>query len=102
MKVGSKVVCVSNGIEHLRKVWGFNYPKKNDKLTVSRIAPHTNNHCKKAGIVFLWFVECGDLPIGLCDKTINGDPNFVEILLDHASADIHCSQDIIKKHIVGV
>jgi len=56
------------------------YPKKGDCLTVVNIAKHPNNEVSKKGIVLLYFEEIPNL-LGVCDKQINGNPNFVELLL---------------------
>lgn len=77
MKIDDIVVTV-NDFEELRKEWGFNYPKKGAILTISNITEHPNLNVNKKGIVLLHFKEIPDL-IGVCDKQIDGTPNFIKI-----------------------
>ena len=79
MKIGSIVETVGD-FEELRKIWGLPYPKKGEVLTVSLITAHQNKNVSKKGIVLLYFEELPTLP-GICDKQIDGTPNFVELLL---------------------
>ena len=79
MKIGSIVHTVAD-FEELRVQWGFPYPKKGDVLTVSSIAKHPNNDVDKAGVVLLNFEELPSL-VGVCDKKIDGKPNFLELIL---------------------
>ena len=79
MKIGSVVETVGD-FEDLRKQWGFPYPKKGEVLTVIAITKHPNNDVSRKGIVLLHFEEIPKLT-GVCDKQINGEPNFVELLL---------------------
>jgi len=79
MRVGS-IVQTTNGFKKERAYWGFSYPKKGDVLTISAITPHANPNVNKKGIVLLYFEETPNL-IGLCDKTVNGNPNFIELKL---------------------
>lgn len=78
MEVGSIVETVGD-FEELRRSYGFPYPKKGEYLTISNIEPHTTPACNKKGIVFLYFEEKPGL-VGVCDKKIDGEPNFVEVL----------------------
>lgn len=79
MKVGSIVETVAD-FEMERIEWGLQYPKKGDVLTVSSITKHPNKQVSGKGIVLLNFEELPMLP-GLCDKTIRGKDNFIELLL---------------------
>ncbi len=95
MKKGSIVQAVV-GFEVVRQQWGYSYPKKGDILTVSEVAKHPNPKVSKAGIVLLYFEELPNM-IGICDKTINGCPNFLELHLPDcieealsAPIELHC------------
>jgi hypothetical protein len=79
MQVGSIVETVGD-FEELRKIWNLPYPKKGDGLTVKAIFKHPSKETSKKGIVLLHFEEIPELP-GICDKDINGKPNFIELLL---------------------
>ncbi|MEK6829088.1 MAG: hypothetical protein AABY15_03095 [Nanoarchaeota archaeon] len=79
MQSGSIVETVGD-FEEVRRQWGLPYPKKGDALTVSAVTPHPNEECRKKGIVLLSFEEIPNLP-GVCDKTLSGKPNFVELSL---------------------
>ncbi len=79
MQVGSIVETVGD-FETVRIQWGLPYPKKGDVLTVMAITKHPNRDVSKKGIVLLHFEEIPNLT-GVCDKTINDKPNFVELLL---------------------
>lgn len=79
MQIGS-IVVTTGDFEKVRFEWGLPYPKKGDVLTVCSITKHPNSHCNKKGIVLLKFDEIPSL-VGVCDKTINGDPNFIELPL---------------------
>ena len=78
MQVGSLVETVGN-FEDARLTWGHDYPKKGEILTVSNITKHPNAEVSKKGIILLHFEEKPNLT-GLCDKTIYGEANFVELL----------------------
>lgn len=77
MKVGSLVETVTC-FEELRRTWGINYPKRGEILRVRDIQPHSNKSVRDKGIVFLYFEEYPDL-VGVCDKKVCGEPNFLEI-----------------------
>jgi hypothetical protein len=79
MQIGSIVETVGD-FETVRMQWGFPYPKEGDVLTVMAITKHPNREVSKKGIVLLHFEEIPNLT-GVCNKTINGKPNFVELLL---------------------
>lgn len=79
MQIGSLVETVGN-FEQVRKEWGLPYPKKGDVLTVCAITKHPNEEVSRMGIVLLHFEEIPRLT-GVCDKTIHGKPNFVELML---------------------
>lgn len=79
MQIGSLVKCVSS-FEDLRLIWKFDYPKIGDILTISNISKHPNKECSNKGIVLLSFEEKPDLIFGVCDKTVDGKVNFVEVL----------------------
>jgi hypothetical protein len=79
MKAGSIVQTVGN-FEQVRREWGLPYPKLGDALTVSAITSHPNKEVRAAGIVLLHFEEIPNLT-GVCDKTIHGKINFIEIML---------------------
>lgn len=79
MQIGSIVETVGD-FEDIRREWGLPYPKKGDVLTVMAITKHPNSNVSKKGIVLLHFEEIPNLT-GICDKQINGKPNFVELLL---------------------
>lgn len=79
MKIGSIVETVEC-FEELRSNWGIPYPKKGDVLTVKSITKHPNKECDNKGIVMLQFEEINN-SFGICDKQINGKPNFVELQL---------------------
>ena len=79
MQIGSIVEMVGN-FETERKNWGWPYPKTGDVLTVMAITKHPNADVSKKGIVLLHFEEIPNL-VGICDKTIQGKPNFVELIL---------------------
>lgn len=91
MQVGSIVETVGD-FETVRMQWGLPYPKKGDVLTVMAITKHPNRDVSKKGIVLLHFEEIPNLT-GVCDKTINGKPNFVELLL---TDDI---EELFKHHL---
>jgi hypothetical protein len=76
MKVGSIVECVTS-FEHLKKTWGFPYPKYGDILTVCLVEPHPKKECRDKGILKLYFEEIRT--IGLANKTVYGKPNFKEL-----------------------
>ena len=78
MKVGSLVETVTS-FEEQRRTWGFNYPKKGEILRVRDIQAHPNKSVRNKGISLLYFEEYPDL-VGICDKTIHNEPNFLEIL----------------------
>lgn len=78
MEVGSLVETIGDFTE-LRMTWNLPYPKKGKILTVASIILHHNNHSRKKGIVLLKFEELPNL-VEVCDKTINGKINFVEVL----------------------
>ncbi len=78
MQVGSLVETVGN-FENARLTWGFDYPKKGDILTISSITKHPNVEVSKKGIVLLRFEEKPNLT-GVCDKTVHGEANFVELM----------------------
>lgn len=94
MEVGSIVVTISD-FETVRKIWGFNYPKKGDVLTVSNILPHRNVELAKKGICLLFFVELPNL-IGVCDKKYNGILNFEELLLSEEISEILNEKTLTK------
>lgn len=71
MKIGSLVISTSN-FTGVRKTWGFNYPHKNDILTISHIEDYAKGDMVGSEHVLLYFVEL-DLPFGLCSR------NFREI-----------------------
>jgi len=79
MKIGSIVETVGD-FEELRLMYGFPYPKKGDPLTIRSIEEHPNPDVRSRGIVLLYFEEIPDL-VGVCDKSISGKPNFLELLL---------------------
>lgn len=79
MQIGSIVETVGD-FEDVRREWGLPYPKKGDVLTVMGITKHPNKDVSRKGIVLLHFDEIPNLT-GVCDKQINGKPNFVELLL---------------------
>jgi hypothetical protein len=79
MEIGSIVETVAD-FEDLRRIWGFAYPKKGEVLTVASITRHPSTLPRRQGIVLLTFEETPNL-VGLSDKTINGDVNFLELLL---------------------
>ena len=79
MRVGSIVETVGC-FEEVRREWKLPYPKKGDVLTVSAVTPHHNADCRKKGIVLLHFEEIPNLP-GVCDKTIDNKPNFLELII---------------------
>jgi len=79
MQIESIVETVGD-FETVRMQWGLPYPKKGDVLTVMAITKHPNSDVSKKGIVLLHFEEIPNLT-GVCDKTINGKSNFVELLL---------------------
>ena len=79
MKIGSIVETVGDFSEE-RKVWGLDYPYIGDVLTVSFIEEHPNDEVREAGIVLLHFEELPNL-IGLCDRTYDNKPNFLELTL---------------------
>lgn len=79
MKIGSIVETVGD-FEDVRREWGLPYPKKGDVLTVSSITEHPHISVRKKGIVLLNFEEIPNL-IGVCDKKVNGSPNFIELSL---------------------
>lgn len=54
------------------------YPVKDSVITVSNISPHPDKQTRDLGIVLLEFHEYPNTP-GLCDKTINGEHNFIEV-----------------------
>lgn len=101
MRVGSIVETVGD-FEEVRNLWGFPYPKKGDVLVVSAVVRHPNDNVARRGIVLLYFEELPNLT-GVCDKTIDGKPNFIELVLpddmdetlqellreEHALLDIH-------------
>ncbi len=95
MQIGSIVETVGN-FEKIRRMWGFPYPKRGDVLTVCSIIPHSNTDVRKRGIVLLHFEELPDVP-GMCDKDINGKPNFIELKLPEFIAEVLCEkpQDVI-------
>lgn len=74
MKVGSLVEVITD-FEELREVWGFNYPRKGDVLTILQVEPH--HKWKKINL--LWFEELTNVP-GICNKTTKGIWNFKELL----------------------
>lgn len=78
MKVGSIIKCVVS-FEHLRSIWGFDYPKMGDILTISHLNPHPTREGKLHGILELYFTEKPKC-IGLCDKQANGNHNFIELV----------------------
>ena len=78
MQIGSLVETVGD-FEEIRSTWHLPYPKKGDILTISGISKHGNSSVSKKGIVLLNFEELPNL-VGVCDKTIHGEPNFVEVL----------------------
>lgn len=97
MEIGSIVETVGD-FEEIRGVWGLPYPKKGDVLTISGITKHANRKVDRKGIVLLHFEEIPNLP-GICDKQINGEPNFVELLLPG------CVEELIKaplEHLMEV
>ena len=77
MRIGSIVETVAD-FEELRREWGLPYPKIGDCLEVSDVIPHPNRENRKKGIVLLSFKE-HPLLMGICDKTVHGTPNFVEL-----------------------
>ena len=79
MQIGSIVETVGD-FEQLRNVWAFPYPKKGDALTISAITKHPNAEAHNLGIVLLYFDELPGSP-GICDKTINNEVNFIELIL---------------------
>ena len=79
MQIGSIVETVGD-FEQVRREWGLPYPKKGDVLTVMAITKHPNIEVSRMGIVLLHFEEIPNLT-GVCDKTVNGKPNFVELRL---------------------
>jgi hypothetical protein len=79
MQIGSIVETVGN-FETERKNWGLPYPKTGEVLTVMAITKHPNKDVSRKGIVLLHFEEIPNLT-GICDKTIQGKLNFVELLL---------------------
>lgn len=79
MKIGGLVETVAN-FEELRELYGFPYPKKGDVLTVSDISRHPNRSVSRKGIVLLSFEELPEL-MGVCDRKVNGDWNFRELVV---------------------
>lgn len=79
MRTGSIVETVAN-FNDLEITWGFSYPKRGDVLTISSIKRHHNASLDKKGIVLLCFEELPNL-VPLCDKTLSGIPNFIELIL---------------------
>lgn len=78
MQVGSLVETVADFTEE-QAIYNLPYPQKGDYLVISEIRDHHNPQCKSLGIVLLSFEELPTTP-GLCDKQIDGTPNFVELL----------------------
>jgi hypothetical protein len=78
MQVGSLVETVSN-FKEIRDVWDVPYPNKGDILIISAITQHHNKKIRKKGIVLLQFEELPNNH-GICDKKVNGKPNFIELL----------------------
>lgn len=79
MQIGSIVETVGD-FEQLRIEWGLPYPKNGDVLTICAITKHPNPKANKKGIVLLHFEEIPNL-VGVCDKKVDGNPNFVELML---------------------
>lgn len=77
MQAGSLVETVGN-FDSVRLFWGYNYPKKGDVLTISNLEPHHNEECRAKGIMLLYFEELPDL-VGVCDKNMKDEPNFIEL-----------------------
>lgn len=78
MQVGSLVETVTD-FEDVRHVYNMPYPNKGDILTVSHIDDHHNPKCREKGIVMLSFEELPNT-LPLCDKQVDGTPNFIELL----------------------
>lgn len=97
MKIGS-IVEVVGDFEGLRKDWGFCYPKTGDLLTVRLITKHPNSKISNRGIVLLHFEEMPNF-VGLCDKQVNGEPNFTELRLPPYIEEIFkLSDNKVPKH----
>lgn len=79
MKTGSLVKCVTNSFDELRRLYGFDYPVKNEILTVSDVSPHPVIACRRLGIVLLQFEDKPAL-CQVCDKDIHGNIHFIELL----------------------
>lgn len=78
MQVGSLVETVTD-FEDVRHVYDMPYPNKGDILTISHINDHHHPKCREKGIVLLSFEELPNT-LPLCDKQIDGTPNFIELL----------------------
>lgn len=79
MEIGSIVETVAD-FESERRYWGLPYPKKGRVLTVSSISKHPVEDVSRLGIVLLTFEEIPNLK-QICDKKVNGEPNFIELIL---------------------
>jgi hypothetical protein len=78
MQVDSLVKVETDFTEQQLRHPDIDYPVKDTIITVSNISPHPNKEVRDLGIVLLEFYEHPD-GIPLCDKTVNGDHNFVEL-----------------------
>jgi hypothetical protein len=86
MQIGSLVETVADFTEE-RNTYRLPYPNKGDMLVVSDMKDHNNAECRKHGIVLLFFEEIPNM-IGICDKQMDGTPNFIE-LMPPIEADYH-------------
>jgi hypothetical protein len=94
MRVGS-IVEAQHSFDDVREAWGIDYPRKGDLLRVLGIRPH-----HKWGRVNLLTLD--GCPVEVCDRMVNGGPNFLEVLTPEENEAAESSVLEIKKQLAWI